>query len=264
MDTKEQTMFPARRGILILGCVACVLSVASLARPIDAPRQTEPPASQPSSRASSPPVAQSQPAPDPTRFAGEIRAFAEYDRKNTPPTGAVLFVGSSTIRLWPTATSFPEWTVLNRGFGGSQITDVLHYFDQVVAPYDARVIVFYGGDNDIAEGRAPEQVRDAFADFVARVRRLHADVPIVFLSIKPSASRWQFWPQAQRANQLVRDFCGHEPHLRYLDVATILLGKDGRPDPARYAPDELHLSAAGYAVWTKALKPVIEELRKTN
>ncbi len=95
---------------------------------------------------------------------------------------------------------------------------------------------------------------------MARVRELHADVPIVFLSIKPSASRWQVWPQAQRANQLVRELCGRGPHLRYVDVATIMLGADGRPDPTMYASDELHLNAAGYAAWTKTLRPVIEEL----
>jgi lysophospholipase L1-like esterase len=256
-------MIADHRCTQLLGWMGCLLIAVSLVRPADCLQEAAPAASQPSSRPMSPATAAAQSATaDPGRFASEIRAFVDYDRKNTPPTGAVLFVGSSSIRLWATATSFPEWTVINRGFGGAQITDVLYYFDQVVAPYDARVIVFYAGDNDIAEGRTPEQVRDAFRDFVARLRTQHADVPIVFLSIKPSASRRSVWPQADRANRLVRELAEQESHLHYADMATILLGPDGRPDPALYQADELHLNAAGYVVWTKALKPLIEELMK--
>lgn len=202
------------------------------------------------------------PAPDPARFANDIRTFVQYDRKNTPPQNAVLFVGSSSIRMWDTATSFPEWTVINRGFGGSHATDALHYFDQVVAPYDAQVIVFYEGDNDIADGRTPEQVRDAFKKFVGRVRERKGDVPVVFLSIKPSASRWSVWPQTMQANELIRAFCGRVPNVHYVDLATPLLGADGHPNPDLYLSDALHLNATGYAVWTQALRPVVEPLRK--
>ena len=246
-------MFTVRRPVVHLVWIAIFASVLSLARAGDPPTSSAPSASQPSS--------QSRPAvPDPERFAGEIRAFAEYDRKNTPPKGAVLFVGSSSIRMWATVTSFPQWTVINRGFGGSQITDVLHYFDHVVTPYDARAIVFYAGDNDVAEGRTPEQVCDSFSEFVQRVRVRQATVPIFFLAIKPSAARWHMWPQAQRANELVRDYCGRGPHLHYVDVASILLGADGRPDPSLYMPDALHLNEAGYAAWTRLLTRVLAEL----
>ena len=106
------------------------------------------------------------------RFAAEIAAFAEMDRKNSWPAGAVLFVGSSSIRMWATREAFPDLPVINRGFGGASIPDVLERFDKVVAPYGAQVIVFYCGDNDIVSGRTAEQVCGDFQEFVRRVRAL--------------------------------------------------------------------------------------------
>lgn len=198
--------------------------------------------------------------PDPLRFADEIKGFAEWDRRNSFPADAVLFVGSSSIRLWATRESFGQWPVINRGFGGSHIADVSHYFERVVAPYKARVIVFYAGDNDIAAGASPETVRDDFAAFVRQVRAAQPQTPIVFLSIKPSMSRWEHWPRMQRANELVRGLCAAEPHLVFVDVAAALLGPDGLPKGEYYLDDKLHLSPVGYAVWTRELTPVLEKL----
>ena len=203
----------------------------------------------------------SRPAPpDPNRFAAEVGQFAEWDRKNSFPRDAVLFVGSSSIRMWPTHAALPNWPVINRGFGGSHISDVNHYFRQVVAPYQAKVIVFYAGDNDIAAGIPPERVRDDFAAFEKLVRAAQPDTPIVFLSIKPSASRWEQWPRMQAANGLIRALVEKDTTLTFVDVATPLLGDDGRPRRELFADDQLHLSPAGYEVWTRTLKPVLDKL----
>jgi hypothetical protein len=110
------------------------------------------------------------PDPDPQRFAKGIAAFERWDRKNAWPADPILFVGSSSIRMWPTRESFPRLPVLNRGFGGAHISDVNHYFDRVVAPYSPRAIVFYCGDNDIAAGKTPERVLADFRRFVDLVR----------------------------------------------------------------------------------------------
>ncbi len=203
-------------------------------------------------------------SPDPGRFADEIRRFEEWDRRNSFPPDACLFVGSSSIRGWPTRESFPGRPVINRGFGGAHIRDVNHYFDQVVRPYRARLIVFYAGDNDIAAGVSPEQVRDDFAEFVRRVRATQPDTPIVFLSIKPSASRWQHWPRMQAANALVQALAADQPGVTYVDVATPLLGANGEPRAELFLPDRLHLSPAGYEVWTGVLAPVLERLAPTT
>jgi lysophospholipase L1-like esterase len=195
--------------------------------------------------------------PDPARFADEIKRFTEWDARNSFPAGAVLFVGSSSIRLWPTHASFPALPVINRGFGGAHVTDVTHYFDRVVAPYRARAIVFYAGDNDIAAGRTPEDVRDDFAAFLARVRAAAPTVPVLFLSIKPSLARWPHWPAMQAANALIRRVAASDPRLEYVDLATPLLGPDRLPAAEYYVADGLHLSDAGYQIWTETLAPVL-------
>lgn len=200
--------------------------------------------------------------PNLSRFADDIDRFVEWDRRNSFPRDAILFVGSSSIRMWATRESFPQWPVINRGFGGSHIVEVNHYFEQVVAPYKARVIVFYAGDNDVAAGTTPEDVRDNFAAFVRLVRKTQPDTSIVFLSIKPSEKRWKHWPQMQAANELVRALCTAEPHLVFADLGAPLLGPDGRPRPELYRDDKLHLSPAGYAVWTRELTPTLEKLMR--
>ncbi len=198
--------------------------------------------------------------PDPARFADEIGRLVEWDRKNSFPKDAILFVGSSSIRAWSTHESFPQWPVINRGFGGSHIRDVNHYFKQVVEPYRAKVIVFYAGDNDIAAGVTPEQVRDDFAAFVRLVRAAQPETPIVFLSIKPSQSRWEYWARTQEANALIRALAEKDGTLTYVDAGTPLLGAGGEPRAELYKDDRLHLNDAGYAVWTRALTSVLEKL----
>jgi lysophospholipase L1-like esterase len=198
--------------------------------------------------------------PDPNRFAAEIKAFAEWDSKNAAVADPILFVGSSSIRLWRTHESFPDLPVVNRGFGGSQISDVIHFFDRVVRPYKAKVIVFYCGNNDIAGGKSPERVSEDFRRFVQLV---HADQPaarVVFLGILPSRSRWKYWSEVQKTNGLIAEFCKSDPRLVFADFGASFLGADGVPDSSLYLKDELHLNDKGYAIWNKALTPVLQKV----
>lgn len=195
--------------------------------------------------------------PDPNRFAGEIKAFAEWDSKNAAPAEPVLFVGSSSARMWRTRASFPDLPVINRGFGGSHISDVIHYAEKVVLPYKPKVIVFYAGDNDIAGGKSAERVAEEYRRFVTVV---HAQLPaakIVFLTIKPSGQRWSLWPEANKANTLIADFCKQDNRLFFADLATPLLDAAGKPRAELFLADQLHLNAQGYAVWTEALRPIL-------
>ena len=133
--------------------------------------------------------AQSQKAPAPESWEPSIQKFEEADRQHPAEKGGVLFIGSSSIRLWESlAADFPDVKVLNRGFGGSQIVDSTYYVGRIVVPYRPRMIVLYAGDNDLASGRSPEQVADEFKEFVERVRRDLPAVRIAFMSIKPSSS----------------------------------------------------------------------------
>jgi lysophospholipase L1-like esterase len=200
------------------------------------------------------------PDPDPNRFAQEIATFAEWDAKNAVPAHPVLFVGSSSIRMWRTRECFPDLPVVNRGFGGSHVSDVIHFAARVVLPYQPKIVVFYAGDNDIAAGKSARRVFDDYRKFVELVRARLPETRIIFISIKPSASRWFFWPVMQEANELVRDYCNQDRHLLLADLATPLLGPDGRPSPDLFLDDRLHLNAGGYAVWTEALGPVLERV----
>lgn len=198
------------------------------------------------------------PAPAPqAKWEKDIQVFEQWDRKNSFPDNAVLFVGSSSIRMWETRECFPDLPVINRGFGGSQIAEITPLVPRVVFPYRPRAIVFYAGDNDIAAGKSPQTIADDFRDFVRRVREKLADTPIYFLSIKPSQSRWSMWINASQANTLTRDFCRTNAALHYVDLATCLLQENGSPNPVLFLPDNLHLNAQGYKIWTQKLAPLL-------
>src|SRR6185312_17179356 len=136
----------------------------------------------------------------PARFESEIAAFEAYDHKDAPPRDPILFVGSSTIRLWQTADAFPGLPVLNRGFGGSTTDDVNHFADRIVFKYKPSVIVFYCGDNDLAGGRTPDRVFSDIQKFVSGVHERLPNTPIIYLAIKPSIARLKLWPQMQEVN----------------------------------------------------------------
>jgi len=201
-----------------------------------------------------------RPDPDPNRFAGEIKAFAEWDSKNAVPAEPVLFVGSSSIRMWRTHESFPELPVVNRGFGGSHVSDILYYLDRVVLPYDPKVLVFYAGDNDIASGKSAQSMVEDYRRFVQLVHAKLPAVRIVYVAIKPCHNRWSLWPEMDKANGLVRDFCEQDERLFFADLATPLLGDDGTPKRDLFLPDQLHLNPQGYAVWTQTLAPILSRV----
>ncbi len=198
--------------------------------------------------------------PDPKRFAKEVNAFIQYDKKNSLPKHAVLFLGSSSIRKWFTHEAFPEFPVINRGFGGSHLSDVLYYYDELLKKYDPAVVVFYEGDNDIAYGKTPQQVFVDYKTFVDRFTKDFPSAKLVFISIKPSIARWKVWAQMKQTNQLIKQFNEGNPNLFYLDVAHVLLGKDGKPDPELFIKDGLHLNAKGYERWNNTLRPLLKKL----
>jgi lysophospholipase L1-like esterase len=195
------------------------------------------------------------PDPAPSRFKPEIAAFEKWDRQNSFPPRAVLFVGSSSIRMWQTAESFPHLPVINRGFGGSHISDVNHFAARIVLKYKPRTIVFYAGDNDIADGKSPQQVAGDFQEFLRLVGDRLPDTRIIYLPIKPSIARWNVWPQMQIANQFVQKLAESDKRLLYVDTATPMLGADGKPHDDIFLDDGLHLNANGYRAWTQVLAP---------
>jgi len=193
------------------------------------------------------------------RFEKEIAAFEAADKTNQPAPGGILFTGASGIRLWKTlAQDFPGQPVLNRGFGGSQLSDSIHFLDRVTLRYRPRTIVIQAGGNDINGGKSPAQVLADFKTSVTMTRAVLPDVKIVLLNINPSPKRWAQREQQHEANRLVREYIAGGNNLVYVDLWPDSIGADGLPKPELYVEDQLHPSAAGYALRTKLLRPHLQ------
>lgn len=193
------------------------------------------------------------------QWEADIRSFEQADAADPPEPGGVLFLGSSSIRMWSTLTEdFAGTMVLNRGFGGSQTTDVIHYLHRIVVPYSPRLIVLYEGDNDIAAGKSAEEVFRDYRRFVALVRNQLPDARIAFIAVKPSLARWNLAPEMQRLNRLVENHASGRDHLDYIDVWEPMLGADGEPMANLFLDDGLHMNERGYAIWTEAVAPFVD------
>lgn len=206
-------------------------------------------------------AAQTTAAVAPDRFEAEITKFDEMDRVMPPPAGAVVFTGSSSIRLWTSMTEdFPGVTTLNRGFGGSVIEDAIRYVDRVVLRYNPSQVVFYSGDNDLNGGKSPADVLADYKRFVAVVHARQPAARIVIISIKPSPARWALADKMRETNRLVEEMAAADARrLAFVDVFTPMLGPDGKPRPELYVEDGLHMTRAGYAIWRAALAPVLKQ-----
>jgi lysophospholipase L1-like esterase len=194
----------------------------------------------------------------PAKWAASIDAFTRADAANPPPRDAVLFVGSSSIVRWKSlARDFPEVRVVNRGFGGSELADSVHYLDRLVVPHQPRVVVLYAGENDLQAGATAEEVH---ARFLAFRQGLHAALPqtrLVFIAIKPSPSRAKIRERIDRANTLIAATCREDPRLAFADVVPPMLDAAGQPRAELFVADRLHLSEAGYAVWRPIVAPLL-------
>ena len=196
--------------------------------------------------------------PDPERFAEAIAKFEAADSL-APPHGAIVCTGSSSMRGWHRriAADLAPLTVIPRGFGGSTYYDLLHFTDRVILAYRPRAVLIYEGDNDVAAGIAPKQIAATFKALATRLRGHLPELRIYVIGAKPSIARWEMWPQMAETNALVRVACDADPRARYIDVATVMLGDDGRPRAEIFVTDNLHLNDVGYDAWTAAVAPVL-------
>jgi len=195
--------------------------------------------------------------PDAGPWQKEFAAFDAADKASPPAKGGIVFVGSSTIRLWDVKASFPDLPIINRGFGGSRLVDTLVNVDRLVLAYEPRTVVLYAGDNDIAAGVLTEQLA---VDFERFVRAVHTKLPqtrILYIAVKPSVLRWLNVDRMEMANDLIRAICSRDDRLGFLDLGPTMLGWDERPRPELFVSDGLHLSALGYQVWTAVLRPLL-------
>lgn len=193
------------------------------------------------------------------RFEADVRVLEAAARTNPPPPGAVMFYGSSSLRLWPRAeAAFPGYRVVNHGFGGSQLADLIEYFDRLVVPFRPGLLLIYGGDNDLAAGKTTERVLADFKTLTAAVHRALPGTRVALLSIKPSPVREALLPVQKVTNERVRRFAAPRAGVDFVDVAACLLDREGRPDAGLFREDRLHLNGAGYERWTAVLAPYVK------
>lgn len=191
-------------------------------------------------------------------FDPEFQSFAEQESQAPVPGGSVLFYGSSSIRFWETlAADFPDLPVVNRGFGGATLANCLYKMERLVFPLNPRAIVLYAGENDLDHGTDPEVIPDLYDQFAGRVADCLGPVPIVFISIKPSVARAAMTGKIRRANGLIFRALPRWPHTSFLDVFPLMLDGEGRARRELFTGDGLHMSRAGYQLWTSQVRPML-------
>ncbi|MGD9561814.1 MAG: SGNH/GDSL hydrolase family protein [Pyrinomonadaceae bacterium] len=194
-----------------------------------------------------------------SQWEKDIQAFEAADSKAMPPKDAILFIGSSSIRMWTgLAADFPRKKVINRGFGGSQIADSTHFADRIVIPYRPRMIVMYAGDNDLNDGKSPQQVFADYKAFVEKVRSKLTKVKIAYIAIKPSPARANLLAEAAETNDLIKAYSTRKRNLAYIDIFTPMLGRDGQPRKDLFLADMLHLNLKGYDLWRRTVGPFLQ------
>lgn len=185
-------------------------------------------------------------------YDAEIAAFERDDAAHPPQPGGVLFTGSSSIRMWTTlARDFPGVDVVNRGFGGSELRDVTHYAERIVAPRRPRLLVLYSGDNDLQNGRTPAEVEADLRALVAKLRAIDPAIRLAVVAIKPSPARAALLAAQRDANARLAKVEG----VAYIDVHTPMLDAAGQPRAELFGPDQLHLDAEGYRLWRRIVAP---------
>ena len=192
------------------------------------------------------------------KWEKDIAAFEKSDAVNPPPKHAVLFIGSSGIVRWKTlAADYPGTTILNRAFGGNQIADSTHFANRMIFPYEPRMIFIRAGGNDIHAGRPPEEVFNDYKVFVSTVRAKLPEIPIAYIGLSPSPSRWNEKPAGDKLNALISAYVKEQKNLIFIDDTRISLDSDGKIRPELFVEDLLHFNEAGYKLMAEAVRPFV-------
>lgn len=191
------------------------------------------------------------------RWEAEIQQLEELDARTTDPEHAVLFIGSSSVRMWETiAEDMAPWPTIRRGYGGAKLSDLAVFVERLVNPhqFDALAVFVANDISGSATDKSPAEVLALYQYVVATVRKSNPTQPIYFIGITPSSSRFKVWKQIKQANQLIADYCQTDPNLHYIDTADRYLSADGTPNDALFRDDKLHLNRDGYKLWAEIIK----------
>jgi lysophospholipase L1-like esterase len=193
-------------------------------------------------------------------FYDEIQAFKKQDSAHFPGKGKILFVGSSSFQHWHDVQSyFPNHPIINRGFGGSSLPDVIRYVNDIIFPYSPKQIVIYCGENDLAASDTVSamNVFVRFRSLFHLIRKHMPNVPIVFISLKPSPSREHLMPKMAQANRMIKNFLKTQKNASFVDVYSKMLDANGKPRKELFGEDMLHMNKKGYELWKSILEPYL-------
>ena len=170
-----------------------------------------------------------------------------------------IFYGSSTMRLWTSLyTDFESLKPVNLGFGGSTLAACVWFFERIMTNYHPKKLVVYAGDNDLGDGRHPEEVFIFFQQLVVKANKQFGDIPCYFVSLKPSISRWNMVDQFKFTNNLIEtEIVKYYANWHFIDVFKQMIDAQGRPKKEYFVSDGLHLSEKGYQLWKEVLNSYI-------
>ena len=203
----------------------------------------------------------------PLTFTTEVNNYLQKDKLKPVEKNGIVITGSSSVRFWQSHihSDFTQVDVIARGFGGSNMNDLLYFSEALITQYQPRAVAIYEGDNDIAQGISPTLILNKFIELSNKLKSSLPEIRIYFISIKPSIARQSMWPKMVETNQLIEEVCNSELNCTYIDVANKLLN-DGLPKENIFIEDGLHLNKKGYQLWSEAVVGVIEarEVNKNN
>jgi lysophospholipase L1-like esterase len=193
-------------------------------------------------------------------FISEIKAFETTDSLAMPASGQILLVGSSTFRFWTTSKEdLAEYPTINRGFGGSQMSDVNFYFDRIVSKYQPKMILVYEGDNDLAAGESPESIFEDFKIFAEKVKTQLPNVKVGYCSVRPSIARTNIRDKQMKVNELIQEFCKKNKGFHFINIYKDYFLPNGDLMPDVFVSDQLHLNKKGYEIWAKATRKFLKK-----
>jgi hypothetical protein len=213
------------------------------------------------------PVRIYQQLPEVRSWEEEIRKFEHLDSLENYPRDAILFVGSSSIRLWSTLTrDMYPYPVIQRGYGGAKLSDLSVYAERIIYPHPCRAIVLFVA-NDISgsdDDKEPGEVVGLFRSVLKTIRKKFPDTPVFWIAITPTVLRWQVWPQIAKVNEGIRKVCEKNDHVYFIKTDYAFLDNNAQPDTTLFQPDRLHLNEEGYTVWTKIIRKSLSEVLDSN
>ena len=211
------------------------------------------------------PVRKYRSLPEVQAWENDIKQFEQLDKSESYPPGSIMFAGSSSIRLWADLKSdMAPFPVIQRGYGGAKLSDFAVYADRIFDPHECKAIVIFianditGSEND----KTPEEVLALYKSVIKTIRKNHKETPVFWIAITPTSSRWKAWPEIQKANDLIRDYCNSNKNLYFIKTDYAFLGPDGRPMDELFRDDLLHLNNKGYQVWNQIIKKELSQILK--